>query len=145
MQSLSINDMQTVTGGRRKFFFRYWLLFILLIFSTFQFHIYKICGFSIYPDEFGYWASAAQTLGYDWSATAALGSYYSFGYGMILTPILWLFRNGRLAYQAAVAVNMLLQCGSAGLLWGIFKRLHQSDYLNEKKMQSVLAVGIAVF
>ncbi len=145
MQSLSINDMQTVTGGRRKFFFRYWLLFILLIFCTFQFHIYKICGFSIYPDEFGYWASAAQTLGYDWSATAALGSYYSFGYGMILTPILWLFRNGRLAYQAAVAVNMLLQCGSAGLLWGIFKRLHQSDYSNEKKMQSVLAVGIAVF
>lgn len=145
MQLLSINKMRTIAGGRKSFFFRYLLLFLLLIFLLYQLNIYKICGFSIYPDEFGYWASAAQMLGYDWSAVAALGSYYSFGYGMILTPILWLFQNGISAYQTAVAVNMLLQCGAAGLLWGIFKRLHQSECSDERKMQAVLAVGIAVF
>ncbi len=145
MLSLNINDRQAVTGGRIRFFFRYLLLFILLIFCIFQFHIYKVCGFSIYPDEFGYWASAAQMLGYDWSDTAALGSYYSFGYGMILTPILWIFKDSIKAYRAALVVNMLLQCGAVGILWEIFKRLHRAEDSEEKKMQVVLAVGIAVF
>ncbi len=145
MQLLSINNMHTSAGGRNKFFFRYFLLFALLIFCIFQFNIYKVYGFSLYPDEFGYWASAAEVLGYDWSATAALGSYYSYGYGMILTGILWIFRDCVSAYRAAIAVNMLLQCGAIGLLWGIFKRLYQTENSEEKKMQTVLAVGIAVF
>ncbi len=145
MQLLSINDMHTSAGGRSKFFFRYFLMFALLIFCIFQFNIYKVYGFSLYPDEFGYWASAAEVLDYDWSATAALGSYYSYGYGMILTVILWIFRDCVSAYRAAIAVNMLLQCGAIGLLWKIFKKLHQTENSEERKMQVVLAVGIAVF
>lgn len=145
MQSLSIKDVQAITGGRKGFFFRYLLLFALLIFCTFQFHIYKVCGFSIYPDEFGYWASAAQALGYDWSAVTALGSYYSFGYGMILTPILWMFKDSIMAYHAALTVNMLLQCISVGILWAIYKRLYPTEGVRERNMQIILAVGLAVF
>lgn len=145
MQSLNTNDVQAVAGGRSTFFFRYLLLFILLIFCIFQFHIYKICGFSIYPDEFGYWASAAGVLGYDWSATAALGSYYSFGYAIILTPILWICKDSVTAYRTALTVNMLLQCGAVGILWEIYKRLHFAEDSKERKMQAVLAVGIAAF
>ncbi len=145
MQSLSIKDMQAITGGRKRFFFRYLLLFVLLIFCIFQFHIYKVCGFSIYPDEFGYWASAAQALGYDWSAATALGSYYSFGYGIILTPVLWIFKDSIMAYRAALTVNMLLQCSAVGILWGIYKRLYPAEGQQERKMQIIVAVGLAVF
>ncbi len=145
MRSLNINDIRTTAGGRSKFFFRYFLLFASLIFCIFQINIYNVYGFSLYPDEFGYWASAAEVLGYDWSDTAAIGSYYSYGYGLILTVILWIFRDCVTAYRAAIAVNMLLQCGAVGILWEIFKRLCQTKNPEERRMQTVLAVGIAVF
>ncbi len=126
MQSSSTNLMKSVMeAGRRKcFFFQYLLLFAVLIFCIHQYSIHKIFGFSLYPDEFGYWASAAGWVGYDWSGAASIGSYYSFGYSLVLAPILKLCRDGVLAYRVAVTVNMLLQCICIGLLWGIFRRLH---------------------
>lgn len=145
MQSLNIDSIRALAGGRSKFFFRYFLLFTLLIFCIFQINIYKICGFSIYPDEFGYWASAAEVLGYDWSDTTALGSYYSYGYSLILTPILYLFHDCVTAYHTAIAVNMLLQCSTVVMLWKIFKKLNPTEDCKEKKIQNVLAIGIAVF
>ena len=70
------------------------LLFIIFILlGIYQYGIGKICGFTMVPDEFGYWASAAENVGYDWSEVASLGSYYSFGYSFVLTPILWAFRD----------------------------------------------------
>lgn len=145
MRSLSIDGKCAGTGGRSRFFFRYFLLFIILIFCFFQISIHKICGFSIYPDEFGYWACAAQMLGWDWSGTAALGSYYSYGYSLLLLLFLRAFHDGVTAYRAAIAANMLLQCGAAGILWKIFERLSLAENAEEKRMQTVLAVGIAIF
>lgn len=145
MRSLNTNGIHAAAGGRNKFFFRYFLLLILLIFCIYQFNIYNIYGFSLYPDEFGYWASAAQILGYDWSDMTALGSYYSYGYGLLLTPILWVFHDSIMAYRAAIAMNMLLQCGAIGILWKIIMKLHRTEDSEEKKMQAVLAVGVAVF
>lgn len=101
----------------------YLIFIILIIFGIFQYGINKICGFTLVPDEFGYWASAAKTVGYNWSPIASLGSYYSFGYSFVLIPILKLFQNGATAYRAAVAINMLLMCGSVFLLQGILKRI----------------------
>lgn len=86
------------------------LLIVLIIFCIFEYGIEKICGFTLYPDEFGYWASAASVTGYDWSEVASLGSYYSFGYSLILIPILKMFSGGVAAYRAAIFVNMLLMC-----------------------------------
>ena len=92
------------------------IFIILIIICIFQYGIEKIYGFTLYPDEFGYWASAANAAGYDWSEVASMGSYYSFGYSLILTPILKLFLSGVAAYRAAIAVNMLLMCISIFLL-----------------------------
>ncbi len=93
------------------------------------------------PDEFGYWTSAAKKVGFDWSDVASLGSYYSFGYSFILTPILRLFRNGVMAYRAAVVVNMLLMCAGMFLIFGIIKRLFPE--IDRKKQ--VFVGSIAVF
>lgn len=142
MRSSNTNLMsQNKEAGRREFFFQYLLLFVLLIFSICQYSIHRLYGFTIYPDEFGYWANAAQWIGYDWSGTASLSSYYSFGYSMLLAPILRFCTDSVTAYRAAVSLNMVLQCISVGLLWSIFRRL-KKDML---QIQVVFATGIAVF
>ncbi|MDE5933729.1 MAG: hypothetical protein K2H40_14770, partial [Lachnospiraceae bacterium] len=151
MRSSNTNLVNRVTkAGRRDFFFQYLLLFMFLVFCIYQYSVHRLYGFSIYPDEFGYWASAAQWLGYDWSNVASLGYYYSFGYSLLLTPILWLCHDSITAYRAAVFINMSLQCVSIGLLWGIFRRLFcpvdcGAEENRIRKMQTVFAVGVAVF
>lgn len=118
----------------------YLVFIILIIFGIFQYGINKICGFTLVPDEFGYWASAAGRVGYNWSPIASLGSYYSFGYSFVLIPILKLFQNGVTAYRAAVGINMLLMCGSVFLMQGILKRIFpESD-----EIRRVFVCGIAV-
>lgn len=82
-----------------------------------------IYGFTLFPDEFGYWATAAEAVGWDWSPVASIGSYYSFGYGWILTPVLKLFRNPIASYRAAIVINLLCQIGGYLLLCDIGKRL----------------------
>lgn len=101
----------------------YLILILLIIFGIFQYGINKICGFTLVPDEFGYWSSAARTVGYDWSPVASLGSYYSPGYSFLLIPILKLFSNGVAAYRAAVFLNMLLMCAGVVLMQEILKRM----------------------
>lgn len=147
MQSLNTNLMKiSMKSGRRDILFSwYFVLFILLILCFFQYSIQKIYGLSIYPDEFGYWASAAQWIGYDWSEIASLGSYYSYGYSVILCPILFFCKNGIGAYRTAVAVNMILQCVSVLLLWGILKRFLIWFDSDKKDMQVLFAVSTAVF
>ena len=82
-----------------------------------------IYSFTFFPDEFGYWSSAAGNLSYDWSKVASIGSYYSFGYSFILTPILFLFEDSIMAYRAAVVVNLILQIVAFYLLKDIYKNV----------------------
>lgn len=117
------------------------LLFACLLFGLYQFSIHKIYGMIYYPDEFGYWANAANWLSYDWSSLTALGSYYSFGYSLILMPILKFSSNGLAAYRCAIAVNVLLQGLSMIPLYGIFRRLFPKLY----EQTIACAVGIALF
>lgn len=119
----------------------FFLLFVFLIFGIFQYSIQKIFGMVYFPDEFGYWASAAKWIGYDWSSLTALGSYYSFGYSLLLAPILKLCTGGVTAYRAAVALNLLLQAVTIPMLYYIFKRL----FPDVDELLSVCAVGIALF
>lgn len=70
--------------------------------------VWGIYGFSIFPDEFAYWAYAAAMDGYDWADIISLGSYYSYGYSLILFPIFALCQNAVTAYRLAVFVNFLL-------------------------------------
>lgn len=145
-----IDHLYGKTGGGRDSFSRCLFFIILLIFCIFRLNIHKIYGFSAYPDEFGYWAGAAAWIGYDWSQTASLGSYYSFGYSLLLMPVLKIFQNSVTAYRAALALNMLLQCAAAVLLLEIFKRWHLRERLSrqesaEEKNAVLLAAGCAVF
>lgn len=99
-------------------------LILVIIICIFQYGIKKICGFTMYPDEFGYWASAANVVGYDWTEIASLGSYYSFGYSVLLVPLLKLFQGGVAAYRAAIAVNMMLMCAGAMVMRDVVRRLY---------------------
>ncbi len=73
----------------------------------FCFSIGRIYGFSIFPDEFAYWAYAARIKGYDWSDITSLGSYYSYGYSLLLLPVFTLCRNAVMAYRIAIGLNFL--------------------------------------
>lgn len=115
-------------------------LMIMIIFCIYEYGIRKICGFTMYPDEFGYWASAASVVGYDWSETASLGSYYSFGYSVILTPILKFVHDGVMAYRAAIFINMLLMCISV-LLFG---KLINKIFPDTETGVGILVSGAAV-
>lgn len=118
-----------------------WIIVVMtFILAVFFYGIGRVYGFSLFPDEFGYWASAAKAAGYDWSEISSLGSYYSFGYSLILVPILWIFRDALWAYRAAVTVNAGLLLASFLLLNGILKRL-----LPELKSgMRILFAGIAI-
>lgn len=121
--------------------FPVFFLFSLLIFGIFQYGIHKIFGMVYYPDEFGYWASAANWLGYDWSGLTALNSYYSFGYSLLLAPILKVCGDGVTAYRTAIALNMLLHAAAIPMLYGILSRLFPA----ESEITRTCAVGIALF
>lgn len=119
----------------------YLFLFFLLLFALLQYGITKIIGFSLYPDEFGYWASAANAIGWNWSEVASLGSYYSYGYSLILTPILYLFNDSITAYQIAVVVNMLLLIAGFFCLLSIKRKLFET----EVEWKDIMLCAIAVF
>lgn len=118
----------------------YLIFVILIIFGIFQYGINKIFGFTLVPDEFGYWSSAAKTVGYDWSAVASLGSYYSFGYSFILVPVLKLFQDGVAAYRAAITINVLLVYAAVFLMLGIIKKI----FPETEETKRILVSGIAV-
>lgn len=90
-------------------------------------------------------ASAAQWIGYDWSETASLGSYYYYGYSVILCPIHFWCKNGVLAYRVAIGVNMILQSVSIFLLWGIFQRFSLWFSSDKNAMHILFAVSITAF
>lgn len=118
----------------------YTIYILLIIVSIFGYGIQKLCSFSLFPDEFGYWASAAKMAGYDWQDVVSLGSYYSFGYGILLFPVLKLTTDGIMAYRAAVFLNMLLMCFSIPLMHGILRSLFQE----KDEVQQIFFCGIAV-
>lgn len=119
----------------------YFFLFASLLFGLYQFSIHRIYGMIYYPDEFGYWANAAGWLGYDWSSLTALGSYYSFGYSLLLLPILRFVPSGLAAYRCAVTLNVLLQGAAVFPLYGILRRMFPKLY----GQTVICGVGIAVF
>ena len=112
-------------------------LFFALSFGS---GITRVYGFTLFPDEFGYWSSAAAAAGYDWSKVTAYGSYYSFGYSLFLTPILWLGQNAVWTYRIALFVNVLLLAATFVLLQGIVGRLIP----HSTPAQRVLGTGVAL-
>lgn len=106
---------------------KYALLSGMLIFCCLQFCVGKLYGFSIFPDEFAYWAYAATATGKDWSGIMSLGSFYSYGYSLILLPVFLLGKDPVMAYRIAVALNFLFILISYFLLCQILGKEHQED------------------
>lgn len=102
--------------------------------------IQGIYSFSLFPDEFGYWAGAAKVLGYDFSEITSIGSFYSFGYSLILMPVMKIFSDSVLAYRAAVVVNLLLQVSS----FFIFTKIADRLFENTDRLTRAILSGIAV-
>ena len=127
---------------------RYLIAFFLFLIAFYGYNIQRIYGFIFFPDEFGYWSYAAKALGYDWSDIVSLGSYYSYGYSLILFPILKICNDGVTAYRAAVTVNFALLGVDALILNKLLSKIIQNDSnLAEviHKESVPLLVGIAVF
>ena len=116
----------------------YSVYILLIIVSIFGYGIQKIYSFTLFPDEFGYWASAAKMAGYDWKDIVSLGSYYSFGYSLF--PVLKLAPDSVAAYRIAVGLNMVLMCAALPLAQGIIKNL----FPERDEVQQVFIAGIAV-
>lgn len=117
-------------------------LFILLLLLCFcGYNISKSYGFVLFPDEFGYWAYASMLVGYDWSDIVSLGSYYSYGYCLILFPIFRLCKNAVVAYRIAIAVNFVL----LGVCFWIWKKLIERIFANGNETRRVFYAAIAVF
>ncbi|MBR5577654.1 MAG: glycosyltransferase family 39 protein [Lachnospiraceae bacterium] len=120
----------------------YTVLFVLIIFAIFQYAIERIYVFFLYPDEFGYWSSAATILGWDWKEVASLGSYYSFGYSIWLLPILKFITGAPGTYRGAILVNLLLMYLSFFLVTKIAERIIPKA---EKKTHILLSELIILF
>lgn len=118
---------------------QYLFIFILLLFCYYMYGISRIYGFELIPDEFGYWTYAAALSGCDWSDIVSTGSYYSFGYTLILYPIFQIFQDSVAAYRAAVTVNFLLMVLACCILIKLLSRLQ-----GEKRQKAALIAAIAV-
>lgn len=103
------------------------------------FGIGSVYGFSFSPDEYTYWAYAACADGYDWSAITSLGSYFSYGYSIILFPIFKLCKDAITAYRIAVSLNFFFLFVAFALLASTMRRM-----IPDKRMPVALFSALAV-
>ena len=120
------------------------LLFMVLLACFYGYGIGHIYGFVIYPDEFGYWAHAARLAGYDWSDVVSLGSYYSFGYSIILFPFFYLFQDSVMAYRAAVTLNFFMLLADMVCLYKIAVKCLENQQEKSGKLRELMAIFSAV-
>lgn len=116
-------------------------LFVVILLLCFcGYNISRSYGFVLFPDEFGYWAYASMLTGYDWSDIVSLGSYYSYGYSLILFPIFVLCKNAVIAYRMAIAVNFIL----LGVCFFIWKKLIEKlfEHIGEKRKTFYAAIAV---
>lgn len=59
-------------------------------------------------DVFGYWSSAAYFAGKNWSQITSTFGYFSYGYGLILIPLFYIFDDIILMYKASIVLNALM-------------------------------------
>lgn len=100
------------------------------------------------PDEFGYWSYAAKVLGYDWSHLVSLEGYYSFGYSLILLPIMFFFRDAVMAYRIAIIVNaiLLVVCGAGLYYIGLFLMEDEQGNIDDpKKTELIFCTALSLF
>ncbi|MCQ2468202.1 MAG: hypothetical protein MJ100_00145 [Ruminococcus sp.] len=90
------------------------ILSIVLAAVIFAFNI-QIVGKCFNPfvfhDEAGYWTHASYMAGLDWTGVSDLLAWYSYGYSILLVPILKLAPTPTIAYRSALVLNVLMMVG----------------------------------
>lgn len=84
----------------------YFLAAILLIIFLQMRHINEMYGPWVNDDEIGYWGTAAFFTGYDWSGILKYSAYYSYGYGALLAPLFFIFKDPINLYRSAIVLNI---------------------------------------
>lgn len=116
-------------------------LFVVILLLCFcGYNISRSYGFVLFPDEFGYWAYASMLTGYDWSDIVSLGSYYSYGYSLILFPIFVLCKNAVIAYRVAIAGNFILLFFCFFILKQLIEKLF--GHTDEKRKNFYAAIAV---
>lgn len=115
-------------------------LAVLLLAGIAGYSVYNAQGLLIFPDEYTYWSYAATAAGYDWYSVTSLGSYYSYGYSLILIPVFLLCKNPITAYRTAVGINFVLLLLALLCLVRFMRRKQEYG-----EMPTVLFSAVAVF
>lgn len=92
-------------------------------------------------DEFGYWSSGAMFAGEDWSGIAQYNSYYSYGYGIILSFLIRIFGNTTYLYQTAILVNYIFLLIIFWLNFKIIDGLYQGN----RYMAAMIALVVTAY
>ncbi|WP_027296793.1 hypothetical protein [Robinsoniella sp. KNHs210] len=108
------------------------LLFIICIGLLLFIHMRYLNEYStitIVGDEFGYWATGAALAGENWTGISSVTPYYSYGYGLILAPLIFIFKNPILLYKSAILMNGILMVGCMSLIYSSLKIIfNKIDY-----------------
>lgn len=95
----------------------------------------EACGPLILPDEFGYWAQAANMAGMDWHEAVSKYSWYSFGYGFLMLPFMKLVPSPIAAYRMMTGINFLLLGISPLFVYQTLSRICRGQ--NKKRLAAV--------
>ena len=74
-------------------------------------------------DEFGHLTTAAYFAGLDWSSITSTTTYYAWGYGLLLSPLLRWATDPYRIYHGALFVNALSVSAVFPLAWVLGRRL----------------------
>lgn len=62
----------------------------------------------VFNDEMGYWMHAAEFAGLDWSGVSETVGWYSYGYSLLLAPLIRIFSDAVTLYRAALVLNVVM-------------------------------------
>lgn len=123
-------------------------IYILLIFTviiailTFKEIKSNMC-ISIIGDEFGYWSGAAFLLDKPWRSVVSTNSYYGWGYGILLAPIMFFCKdNASMMYQISIFLNGLMLCGVLFIVYSAALKIFEDK---NKIMCSIMAGAVTIF
>lgn len=112
---------------------------VLLIAIVNLWNLQSLHSITIVDDEFGYVGMAAQMAGYDWTTLLKTASFYSYGYGILLSL---LFRAGLTSaalFRAAVVLNVVF------LILSFLIACYLADKIIHNKHDILLALAITLY
>lgn len=102
----------------------------------------KLNYIAVLNDEFGYWGTAVSMAGYNWKDLIAETPYYSYGYSLLLLPIILLLPTPILWYKAAILLNVVLLYLSYFICCDIGKRIFRKT---DRKLICFVSLVVAIY